>query len=83
MCFQILIVGYASIYKTFRQRGRNLVPYSQHYLSSQLTNGPNKVGLHYTGLERLAMDKQPNLIGQIVRYEEKSSVVNTAPESVN
>ncbi len=33
-------------------------------------NGPNKQVLHYTWLERLAMDKQSNLLGKFVSYEE-------------
>ncbi len=48
-----------------------MVPYAQHFIFfityewAQLANV-----LHYTILERLAIDKQSNLYGQFVSYEE-------------
>jgi hypothetical protein len=38
------------------------------FLRNLLMNGPNKLVLHYTMLERL--DKQPSLLGQFVSDEE-------------
>jgi len=32
--------------------------------------GPNKIGLYYTRLERLARDKHYSLLGPFVSYEE-------------
>jgi hypothetical protein len=56
-----------------------MVPYAQHFIFfityewTQLTNV-----LHYTILERLAIDKQSN-IWSIRKLRRKLSVVNTAP----
>jgi hypothetical protein len=41
--------------------------------SMQLTNGPNKVVLHYTRLEWLAREKYSSLFGPFVSYEGKKS----------
>jgi hypothetical protein len=38
--------------------------------SSQLTIGPNKLVLHFTGLERLARDKHSSLLDPFISYEE-------------
>ncbi len=40
-----------------------------HFLF-KLKNEPNKLELHYTGLERLATDKQSSLLDLSISYEE-------------
>jgi hypothetical protein len=41
-------------------------------------NVPNKFVLHYTGLERLATDKQSCLLGQFVSNKENGVFLKTA-----
>jgi hypothetical protein len=47
-----------------------VVVFTPLHLLHNLMNGPNKLVLHYTGLERLARDKQSSLLGRFVSYEE-------------
>jgi hypothetical protein len=45
-------------------------PYTQHFIFSYLTNGPSKLVLHYTKLERLARDISASFLGPFVSYWE-------------
>jgi len=47
------------------------VPYSQHIIFFMTYKWPKKaLVLHYARLERYSIDKQSNLLGQFVGYEE-------------
>jgi hypothetical protein len=45
-------------------------PWYRIHNTYELMNGPNKLVLRYTGLERLAMDKLSKLLGRFISYEE-------------
>ncbi len=55
---------------------------SRFKICAKVTDGSNKLGLHYTRPKRLSSDKHSSLLGAFHKLWRKRSVVNTAPAYV-